>query len=128
MLQAQANYANTQIQTASPGELTLLLYNGCIKFIKKALQSMENQNVHGKHENFIKAQNIIDELQSTLNMEYELSNGLFQLYTYIQEKLSFANVKMDRAAAEECIQLISELRDTWLEALKSLKRGGITTS
>ncbi|MNG33787.1 Flagellar protein FliS [compost metagenome] len=78
----------------------------------------------GKHNNFRRAQNIIDELQATLNMEYEISNNLFSLYSFIQEKLSDANIKCDNTAAEYCINLLSELRDTWEEALKSLKVSG----
>lgn len=122
-LQAQNNYLHTKIQTSSPGQLTLMLYNGCIKFIKLAVQSMERHDMEGKHLNFVKAQNIIDELQVTLNMEYELSMQLYSLYTYINEKLFEANVKLDVNAAEESIQLLTELRDTWAEALKLTSNG-----
>lgn len=123
MLHAQKNYMNTQIQTSSPGELTLMLYNGCIRFIKLALNCMERHDYEGKHNNFIKAQNVIDELQSTLNMDYELSHQLNSLYLFMREKLLEANVKQNRTAAEDCLRLLTELRDTWEEALKSLKRG-----
>jgi flagellar protein FliS len=123
ILQPQNSYMNTKIQTSSPGELTLMLYNGCIRFTKQAINCMNQRDYEGKHTNFIKAQNIIDELQSTLNMDYELSHQLNSLYLFISKKLMEANVKRDQIAAEECIGLVTELRDTWAEALKSVKRG-----
>lgn len=123
MLNVQDNYLITKIQTSSPGELTLMLYNGCIRFIKLALTCMGQRDYEGKHINFIKAQNIIDELQSTLNMDYELSHQLNSLYLFMQEKIMIANMKQDQAEAEICIGLLTELRDTWAESLKSLKHG-----
>ncbi|MBD3920828.1 flagellar export chaperone FliS [Paenibacillus sp. PR3] len=128
MQQAQNSYLHTKVQTSSPGQLTLMLYNGCLKFIKLAVISIEKRDYEGKHVNFVKAQNIIEELQSTLKMEYELSVQLSQLYTFINQKLIEANVKQDIKAAEDCIHLISELRDTWVEALKELGQGGMVSS
>lgn len=84
---------------------------------------MGQRDYEGKHINFIKAQNIIDELQSTLNMDYELSHQLNSLYLFMQEKIMMANMKQDQAEAEICMGLLTELRDTWAESLKSLKRG-----
>ncbi|MFF2889987.1 flagellar export chaperone FliS [Paenibacillus sp. NPDC057967] len=124
MQQAQSNYLHTKIQTSSPGQLTLMLYSGCIKFMKLAVMCLEKRDYAGKHTNFVKAQNIIDELQSTLNMEYELSLQLNSLYIYINERLFEANAKQDLEAAEECIRLVTELRDTWADALKELAPNG----
>lgn len=122
-LQAKQHYMNTQVLTASPGDLTLMLFNGAIKFMKQALVSMEKRDIEEKHFNFVKAQNIIDELQSTLNMSYEVSVNLAQLYDYIRFRLSESNTKMQAGPAQECIQLVTELRDTWMEALKHVKSG-----
>jgi flagellar secretion chaperone FliS len=123
MIQAQSHYLSTQVQTCSPGELTLMLYNGCIRFIKLAVACMDQHDIHTKHVNLMKAQDIIEELQSTLKMEYEISANLYDLYAYVKTRLQEANVRMDRDAANECIRLVSDLRDTWSEALKSLKNG-----
>jgi flagellar protein FliS len=120
-LHAQQNYLNTQVLTASPGELTFLLYNGCLKFMKQAQSAIESCDTTGKHQSLIKAQNIVDELQATLNMSYEMSTNLYQLYDYIKLKLTEANVKMSKGAITECINLMTELRDTWAEALKIIK-------
>lgn len=124
MLHAQNHYINARVQTSSPGELTLMLYNGCILFIKHGIVCLEKQDIEGKHVNFQKAQNIIDELQSTLNMQYEISHNLSSLYTFLQSKLFEANTKLDVDSAKYCVSMLTELRDTWEEALKSLKTGG----
>jgi flagellar biosynthetic protein FliS len=121
--QPQDGYLTTKVQTSSPGELTLMLYSGCIRYIKLACACIERRDYEGKHTNFVKAQNIIDELQSTLNMKYELSQQLKSLYMFISEQLTESNIKMDKTASETCILLLSELRDTWAEALKTLKQG-----
>ncbi|WP_090824962.1 flagellar export chaperone FliS [Paenibacillus sp. yr247] len=123
MLHAQNQYLNTRVQTSSPGELTLMLFNGCILFIKQGITCIENKDFAGKHTNFSKAQNIIEELQSTLNMEYEISHNLSSLYTFLQSKLFEANVKLDIDSAQYCVTMFAELRDTWNEALKNLKSG-----
>lgn len=120
-LQAQQHYLNTQVLTASPGELTFLLYNGCLKFMKQAQIAIDNRDVAMKHQSLVRAQNILDELQSTLNMDYEISSNLFQLYDFIKHRLTEANIKRSRELIDECISLVTELRDTWAEALKSLK-------
>ncbi|GMK38269.1 flagellar protein FliS [Paenibacillus sp. CCS19] len=121
MLPVQNNYLNAQVQTSTPGELTLLLYNGCIRFIKLAIVAIDKKDIIEKHKNLIRAQDIIDELLSTLNMDYEISHNLKSLYTFLHSKLLEANVKVDRDAAEWCLKMITELRDTWLEAIRSLR-------
>ncbi|MFF2483650.1 flagellar export chaperone FliS [Paenibacillus sp. NPDC058071] len=121
MVQPQDSYLITKVQTSSPGELTLMLYSGCIRFIKQATVCIEKHDFEGKHLNFVKAQNIIEELHSTLNMEYEISQQLSSLYLYMNELLMKANTKLDVEAADNCVQLLTELRDTWSEAMKTLK-------
>ncbi|WP_028608235.1 flagellar export chaperone FliS [Paenibacillus harenae] len=128
MLHAQNQYQNTKVQTSSPGELTLLLYNGAIRFIKLGIAAIEQKDMNSKHMNFIKAQNIVDELQATLDMNYEISRNLVSLYDYIQSKLFEANAKKDKAAANESLNLITELRDTWAEALKLAKQDKVASN
>jgi flagellar secretion chaperone FliS len=121
--QAQNLYLTTQIKTASSGELTLLLYNGCLKFMRQALDSIHRKDYSAKNENLKRSQEIIDELMITLNMNYEISHNLYALYQFIKENLIKSNMKMDVESLEYCIKMVQELRDTWAEALKSLKSG-----
>ncbi|MBO2944840.1 flagellar export chaperone FliS [Paenibacillus sp. F411] len=121
MNQALNTYFNTQVTTATPGELTLMLYNGCVKFLKLALKNMEAGDYEQKNNYLIKATNIIDELLITLDMKYEISQSLSSLYVYIKELIIKANVKSNHEPLLESIQLVTELRDTWNEALKVVK-------
>lgn len=116
-----------QVQTASPGELTLMLYNGCIRALKQALAGIEAKDVASKHQHIIKAQNILEELQSTLNMDYEISSNLYSLYDFMQNQLIQANLHMDVEAVRTCIGLMNELRDAWAEAVKQVKSGQATS-
>ncbi|MGM8215209.1 flagellar export chaperone FliS [Bacillaceae bacterium W0354] len=116
--QAYNAYQQNSIQTAMPGELTLMLYNGCIKFIKLAKRDIENKDIENKNINIQKAQNIIQELMVTLNQEYEVSKQVLPLYDYIRYQLIQANLKNDVAILDEVEGLVSEFRDTWKEVLK----------
>lgn len=80
-------YQQNSIQTASPGELTMMLYNGCLKFIRLAKKGIENENIEQKNVNIQKAQNIINELMVTLNPEVEISNQMRPLYDYMNRQL-----------------------------------------
>jgi len=118
--QAQETYLRMQVNTAAPWELTTMLFNGCIKFMKQALLAIRNQDFSGKNVNIKKSVDIIDELTISLNHNYEISGNLEKLYDYIKRRLFHANFKLDEAALSECIELISDLRDTWVTAMKEL--------
>lgn len=119
-------YQNNSVNTASPGELTLMLYNGCIKFIKQAKTAIEVNNIEDKNNNIVKAQNIIREFMVTLNMEYELSNNLMQLYDYLYRRLVEANVKNDIEILDEVEEYVVQFRDNWktiIQKNRQLKYG-----
>jgi flagellar protein FliS len=128
MNRARNHYLTTQINTATPGELTLLLFNGSIKFMKQAIDAIEHKNYSEKNINLVRSQDIIDELLITLNMEYEISKNLASLYIFMKESLITANLKLDKVPVQNCIGLMTELRDTWVEALKQLKTATIVGS
>lgn len=113
-----AAYKNNSVTTASPGELTLMLYNGCLKFIHLAKKAVEENNFEGKNTNIQKAQNIIQELMVTLNMDYEISNNLMSLYDYINRRLMEANMKNDVAILEEVEGFVADFRDTWKQVIQ----------
>src|SRR4051812_29290000 len=112
------SYKQNSVNTASPGELTLMLYNGCLKFITLAKKAINNGNVQEKNTNLIKAQNIIHEFTVTLNMDVKVSNELMVMYDYLNRRLVEANVKSDLAILEEVEGFVTELRDTWKEAIQ----------
>lgn len=113
-----AAYQQNSVNTAAPGELTLMLYNGCLKFIKLAEQALKDGAMDQKNENLVKAQNIIQELQVTLNRDIAISEQLSLLYDYIYRRLVEANVKNDLSILQEAEGYIIEFRDTWKQAIQ----------
>lgn len=111
-------YQTNSVTTASPGELTLMLYNGCLKFTNLAKAAIQQKNIEEKNKNIIKAQNIIQELMVTLNMDLEVSKNMMSLYDYIHYQLIQANIKNDIAALEEVEEFVTEFRDTWKQVIQ----------
>ncbi|MDF2876654.1 MAG: fliS [Sporomusa sp.] len=120
-----ANMANTykhqQIMTASPEELTLMLYNGALRFIAESMQAIDHGNMEKSHNSNLRAQAIIREFMATLDMQYEISQGYNKLYDYIEYRLIQANLKKDKSQLEEAKNMLQELRDAWAQAMKSTK-------
>lgn len=114
---AAAKYNNNRVMTASPSELTLMLYEGAIKFCNLAIMAIEKKDLEKSNLNIIKGQNIILELRSTLDMKYPVSNELDPLYEYIYYRLVQANLNKDKDMVEEALEYIRELRNTWKEAM-----------
>lgn len=117
-LTAQNAYKQNSVTTASPGELTLMLYNGCLKFLHKAKQAIQDKNIQEKNSNLQKAQSVIAELMSTLNMDVDVSKQLLPLYEYLNRRLVEANVKSDIAIIEEVEGFVTEFRNTWKEVIR----------
>ncbi|WKA53928.1 flagellar export chaperone FliS [Planococcus shixiaomingii] len=110
-------YQQNSVFTASPQELTLMLYNGCVKFIKMAKRAMLEKNFQEKNTNIIKAQNIVQELRATLDLDIEISKNMDQLYEYMYTRLVEANTKNDVEILEEVEAYTRDMRDTWKEAM-----------
>jgi len=115
-------YQQQSIMTASPGELVVMLYNGCIRFIKQAIECINSKDLTGAHKAILRAQDIILEFMSTLDMKYEISHNLIALYDYLHRRLVEANVAKDVAILEEVLTFVTELRDTWAEAVKITRK------
>lgn len=111
-------YKQNSVTTASPGELTLMLYNGCLKFLTRAKKAIEEKNIEEKNTNIQKAQAIISELMSTLNADLEVSKQMIPLYDYMNRRLMEGNINNDLAIIEEVEGLVTEFRDTWKEVIK----------
>ena len=111
-------YKIQQVMTATPAELTLMLYNGAAKFTNEAIKCLQKKEYEEKNINCIKAQNIISEFQVTLKMDYEFCTAWMSVYDYIKRCLVEGNIDNNAAKLEEAKGLILELRDTWHEAMK----------
>ena len=108
--------------TATPEALTLMLYNGALRFMKEGLEAMEAKKWEQCNTALQKAQRIILEFQATLKMEYDISKQLMPLYDYVYNSLVEANMRSKPEKVIECIDLIRELRDAWAEAMKIARK------
>ena len=120
---AYAKYKEQSVTTATPEELTLMLYNGCIKFINLAEVFIDDKNIEKINVNILKAQDIVNELNITLNMDYEVSENLRQLYSFVNERLIEENLRKDKKPLLEAKEIVTELRDTWKEAMALSRKG-----
>ena len=114
-------YKKQQVMTATPEALTLMLYNGCLKFIKEGLEALDEKNYENANISFQKAQNIISEFRVTLNMDYEISHQLLPLYNYAYDRLVEGNMKGDPAIIKEADDIMIGLRDAWSGAMKKAR-------
>lgn len=119
---AYNQYRENSIQTSTPEELTLMLYNGLVKYIMQAQKAIEDKDIQKANTSIIRAQDIIQEFQITLDLKYEVSKGLAALYDYMRSRLLEANIKKDRTILEEVLGFAKELRDTWAQAMKLAKQ------
>lgn len=111
-------YKQNSVTTASPGELTLMLYNGCLKFLTQSKKAIEEKQYELKNTYIQKAQAIISELMATLNMDIEVSKNMLSLYEYMYHQLTLANAKLDVSIIEEVEVLITDFRDTWKQVIQ----------
>ncbi|MFD2638996.1 flagellar export chaperone FliS [Piscibacillus salipiscarius] len=114
-------YQQNSVTTATPEELTLKLYSGCIRFIKLADKAIVEENIQDKNTNIQKAQDIIRELMVTLNMDYDISHQLMPLYEYMHHQLTQANVKNDPSILKEVQGMVEGFRETWQQVIKANK-------
>ncbi len=121
---AYAQYNNSKILTASPAELTLMLYEGAIKFCNIAVVAIEHKDIEKAHTNIIKAQKIIDYFRQTLDMKYEVAKDFDRVYTYLERRLVEANIRKDAEILEEVLTHLRSMRDTWKEVMRLNKEKG----
>ena len=113
-----AQYNQNKILTASPAELTLMLYDGAIKFCNIAIAGIEQNDLQKAHNNIMKVQKIVEEFQLTLNFKYEIANDFNNVYNYIMKRLREANMTKDKTILEEVSEHLHTMRDTWKEVMR----------
>ncbi len=121
---AANSYKNNKIMTATPAELTLMLYDGAVKFCNIALMAFEKNDYTKVNDNIIKVENIITEFRSTLDFKYPVANDFEVVYDYIYRRLVDANIKKDPEILNEALKYIKEMRETWQEVMKINKNQG----
>lgn len=120
-INAAIAYQNNKINTATPTELTLMLYEGAIKFCNIAITGLEEKNNEKTNKNIIKAEKIITHLRSTLDYKYSVAQDFENIYQYIYNTLLQANIKKDINLLNEALVELRGLKDTWKEVMKQAK-------
>ncbi len=119
---AYAQYNNSKIMTASPAELTLMLYEGAIKFCNIAIIAVENKDIEKAHVHIIKTERIIDYFRQTLDMSYPVAEDFERVYTYLGQRLTEANIKKDKEILAEVNEHLHTMRDTWKQVMEQNKQ------
>jgi len=120
------SYKQTEIETASPGKLLLLLYDGALKRLNRAQENIREQRLEETHQELIRVQEILVELMLALDWKVggDLAPRLHGLYDFMYRRLVEANVKRDPEMVGEVIQLLSTLREGWEEAYRQIAASG----
>lgn len=113
-----AQYQNSKILTASPAELTLMLYDGAIKFANIAIIAIENNDPAKAHENIVKVEKIVQNFRDTLDRKYPVWQDFDNVYVYLLRRCHEANVAKDAAILEEVLSHLRSMRDNWKEVMK----------
>jgi flagellar protein FliS len=108
-------YQNTAVTTQNRGRLIVLLYDGAIKFLRQAVTNIQGNDFQSKGRNVRKAQDIILELNTTLDMENggEIASNLRSLYNFMNHHLTQANIKCDSDMIQEVIRILETLNQSW---------------
>ena len=115
-----AQYQNAKIMTASPAELTLMLYDGAIKFGNVAILAMENKDPAKAHENIVKVEKIVQNFRDTLDKKYAVSQEFENVYVYLLRRCHEANIAKDPEIMEEVLRHLRSMRDNWKEVMKKV--------
>ena len=119
-----AKYNDSKVLTATPAELTLMLYEGAIKFCNIAIMGIEQGDVQKAHTNIVKVQKIVDEFRATLDMKYPVAKDFDRVYVYLQRRLIDANMTKEKEIVEEIATHLRSMRDTWKEVMRINREKG----
>lgn len=112
-------YMRSKILTASKAELTLMLYDGAIKFCNMAIMCIEKKDIQGAHTNIKKTEAIIEEFMATLDHKYPVAQDFQNVYEYVYNQLVQANLKKDPEILNEVLEHLRGMRDTWKEVMRT---------
>jgi len=111
------SYRRTQIQTQTPMELVVMLYDGALRFVREASAAIGRRDIAARQVAVSRALDIVSELQSTLNMAEggEIAASLDRLYAFITDRITDASLKQDAAPLADAEKVLLNLRSAWAE-------------
>jgi len=113
-----AAYAQSKVMTASPAELTLMLYDGAIKFCNIAIMGVQEKDIEKAHIHIIKVERILQEFLNTLDYKYPVAKDFENVYNYLIRRLHEANMRKDEEILQEVLKHLRTMRDTWKEVMR----------
>lgn len=124
MKNAFQKYKTTSVQSASREKLLLMLYEGAIKFVKLALVASDSKRIADRGMNITRAYDIILELNNTLDHKVggDIAKNLEQLYMFLTDQLTKANISGDPQYLKNCLQILETLHEGWVKAIEQLKK------
>lgn len=124
MKSAAQKYKQTSVQSASREKILLMLYEGCIRFMKQAMIAIDNKDIAERGMNIGRAFDIINELNNTLNHESggDIALNLEQLYMFISEQLTKSNASGQKKPLQDALKIMETLYSGWVEAVEKIKR------
>lgn len=120
-----AQYNNSKIMTASKSELTLMLYEGAIKYGNLAIAAEEKRDIQKAYDNIGRVRRIIEELDNTLDTKYPVAKDFERVYDYLLHRLVDANVSKDPEDKEEIVGHIRSMRDTWKGVMEKCREESV---
>ncbi|WP_419875551.1 flagellar export chaperone FliS [Candidatus Pristimantibacillus sp. PTI5] len=117
-LQQRNKYIQNTIQSATPGQLLIMLYDGAIRFCRQGIEAIKEQRYSDANTNLLKVQDIISEFVITIDRANPVSENLIKLYEYFNSRLIEANVKKSIEPVEEVLGYLVDLKETWIQAAK----------
>ena len=119
MNQALATYRSTQVNSASPETLILMLYRGALKQVRSALKALEGGQVQEASNGLVKAQDIVIELRTSLNPQAgDMSTNLAALYEYVHDRLVLANMRKEAPPAQQALEVLEGLTEAWAAMIR----------
>ncbi|WP_169084617.1 flagellar export chaperone FliS [Paenibacillus sp. PL91] len=121
-LQQRNKYLQNTVQTATPGQLLIMLYDGAIRFCRQGIEAIKEQRYSDANTSLLRVQDIVSEFVITIDRTNPISENLLKLYEYFNMRLVEANIKKNIEPAEEVLEHLIELKETWLQAAKEFNQ------
>ena len=114
-----AHYQAQVETTATPGMITVMLFDEAAKNINAAIRAIHSKNVQESHNAIVKAENIYLAMNGFLSEEFEISKNLSRIYEYLARRLVEANAAKDVEILKEVLEFTLDFKDTWKQAEKN---------
>ncbi len=123
---ASGAYMGAKAVTSSKEELVLMLFDGAVKFCNMAKIALEKNEFDKVNDNLTKVRDIILEFRNNLDFKYPVAKDFDNMYAYIYDTLTTANLKKDMELIDEALGRIKTMRETWLEVMEKNKEQGVS--